>query len=436
MEKAVTEERLEDFARRKRNKLFENISLFGTVMGTLHFVLDLIGGSKEAPVIDMVITIVLFSCYALHRKGLRNLSRILGLSFLNLCLAVYACLLPPHVGVYLFFLPLMTIPMAIFEPQERAMRISFVLLSALLAGLLFASDFNFIGQYEIEAPNTENFFMINLISTGAILVMSVGFMLGVNEESEKKLRILAEEIDIKNTNLQKTNAELDRFFYSTSHDLRSPLLSIKGLVNITRNETADARVIKYLDMMTERADRLDLFIRDIIDYSKNTRTELSRDIVDVTQLVEEVKDNFQFLEGASNVRFFENILVDKVVTDRTRVTVILNNLISNAIKYHNRDNHNQWIKVNIFPSGRDLNIVISDNGLGISEDNQSRIFEMFYRGTEKSKGSGLGLYIVKETIEKMKGSIQVESKEGQGTSFTVTIPVSLVNIGVELAEAV
>ena len=436
MEKAVTEERLEDFARRKRNKLFENISLFATVMGTFHFVLDLIGGSREAPVIDMMITIVLFSCYGLHRKGYRDLSRILGLGFLNTCLAVYACVLPPDVGIYLFFFPLMTVAMAIFEPKEKVLRISFVLLSGMFAVLLFASDFNFIGTYEIVAPDAEKFFMINLLSSGVMLVMSVAFTLRVNEESERRLRILAKEVEIKNSNLEKTNAELDRFFYSTSHDLRSPLLSIKGLVNITRNETDDTKVIRYLDMMTERADRLDLFIRDIIDYSKNTRTELSREIVDVTRLVEEVKDNFQFLEGASNVRFFENILVDKVVTDRTRVTVILNNLISNAIKYHNRDNHNQWIKVNIFPSGSDLNIVISDNGLGISEDNQSRIFEMFYRGTEKSKGSGLGLYIVKETIEKMKGSIQVESKEGEGTSFTVTIPVSLVHIGVELAEAV
>ena len=432
---AVTEERLEDFARRKRNKLFENISLFATVMGIFHFVLDLFGGSREAPVIDMMITIVLFSCYCLHRKGHRNLSRILGLSFLNTSLAVYACVLPPDVGVYLFFFPLMAASMAIFEPKEKVLRISFVLLSGMFAILLFASDFNFIGSYEIVAPNAEKFFMINLLSSGVMLVMSVALTLRVNEESERRLQILAKEVEIKNTNLEKTNAELDRFFYSTSHDLRSPLLSIKGLVNITRNETVDTKVIRYLDMMTERADRLDLFIRDIIDYSKNTRTQLSREMVDVTRLVEEVRDNFQFLEGAANIRFLDNILVDKVITDRTRLAVILNNLISNAIKYHNRDNDNQWIKVNIYPSRKDLNIVVSDNGLGIGEEKQSKIFEMFYRGTETSKGSGLGLYIVKETIEKMNGSIRVESEEGVGTSFTVTIPVSLVNTGVALAAA-
>ncbi len=278
--------------------------------------------------------------------------------------------------------------------------------------------------------------MINLISSGVLLVMSVAFMLGVNEESERRLRILAEEVRIKNTNLEKTNAELDRFFYSTSHDLRSPLLSIKGLVNITRNETVDKKVIRYLDMMTERADRLDLFIRDIIDYSKNTRTEVSRDMVDVTRLVDEVKDNFQFLDGAENIRIQNDIHVDSAIIDKTRLTVVLNNLISNAIKYHRQDSNDQWIKVNIYPTDNNLNIIISDNGLGIGKEKQSKIFDMFYRGTEISKGSGLGLYIVRETIEKMNGSIRVESIEGEGTSFIVKLPVSSMRIAEELAAAV
>ena len=209
---AAIEEKIEDFATRKRSHLFQRISLFATVMGTIHFVLDLIGGSKEAPVIDMLITIVLFSCYLLHRKGYRNTSRILALSFLNVCLAVYACMLSPEIGVYLFFFPLMAVSTAIFEPNEKALRLSFVLLPAFCAILLFATDFNFIGSYEIVAPNVEKFFMINLVSSGVLLVMSVAFMNGVNEESERRLRILAEQVKIKNTNLEKTNAELDRFF--------------------------------------------------------------------------------------------------------------------------------------------------------------------------------------------------------------------------------
>ena len=133
----------------------------------------------------------------------------------------------------------------------------------------------------------ESFFFVNLISSMVILVVSINFILSVNEESEKRLHLLADEIRTKNSNLEKTNAELDRFFYSTSHDLRSPLLSIKGLVNIARNETGDAKMQQYLEMMANRVDRLDFFIKDIIDYSKNARTEIVCEDVDLSTMMEE-----------------------------------------------------------------------------------------------------------------------------------------------------
>ena len=101
----------------------------------------------------------------------------------------------------------------------------------------------------------------------------------------------------------------------------------------------------------------------------------------------------------------------------------MNNLSSNAIKYHNLSRSNPWVKVSMNISGNNLNIVVSDNGLGISAERQSKIFDMFYRGTEHSKGSGLGLYIVKETIDKMRGTIRVDSIEGEGTSFSVNLPL-------------
>ena len=149
------------------------------------------------------------------------------------------------------------------------------------------------------------FFIINLISSAFILVMSINFILTINEESEERLHVLAEEVKTKNIDLEKTNAELDRFFYSTSHDLRSPLLSIKGLVNIAKNETSDTKIKQYLTMMNDRVDKLDLFIKDIIDYSKNTRTEVRPEKVNVAKLVEEVQENFQFLEGADKIQISE-----------------------------------------------------------------------------------------------------------------------------------
>ena len=355
----------------------------------------------------------------------QNAGRILALAFLNISFAVYACLVPAEVGIYLFYFPLIGISMAVFDSAEKKMRISFVLLSGILLISLFVSDFDLIGPYEVEAPNVETFFFINLLSSAFILVVSISFVLMVNEESERRLHAMTEEIKIKNKNLEKTNAELDRFFYSTSHDLRSPLLSLKGLVTIAKSETKDEKVQKYLDMMTERADRLNLFISDIIDYSKNTRTEVIHSNVDLQKLVKTVKENVQFLEGAESIEFIEEISTRDVFTDHNRLNVILSNLISNAIKYHHPVKESKWIKIKIFTRENILHMIIEDNGMGIKDENHSKIFDMFYRGTDHSKGSGLGLYIVRETVEKMNGSIRVESSEGEGSSFIVAIPVSV-----------
>jgi signal transduction histidine kinase len=412
-----------NFAEEKRVKLFERLSLFAGFIGALHFFPDLFMGTKEAPIFDLILSVFTLGCYFLHRKGFRTLSRVLMLSFLNLFLTLYACVMAKEVGIYLFFLPLMALTMAVFGSNQRTLRLSFTILSAVLLLLLFLTDFNLIGTLQFQTANEDTFYMINLISCAFTLVVCINFIVGVNEESEKRLRELAEEIEVKNINLEKTNAELDRFLYSTSHDLRSPLLSIKGLVNITRNEVIRPEVQKYLSMIEDRADRLDVFIRDIIDYSRNSRTGLSYDLVNMHQAVVEVQQNFQFLEGAANIDFQNEIILEGVFVDRSRIMIILNNLISNAIKYHRLDGESRWIKTSVSKTKSFLNIVVSDNGQGIHADRKDKVFEMFYRGTERSQGSGLGLYIVKEAVEKMYGKISVESTEGVGTSFSVSIPV-------------
>lgn len=424
---------MEDFAQQKRKKLFERVTVFGILMSLFHFAEDFYGGAKVAPIVDITISIVLIFCLWLHRQGQQTAARIIGLTFLNAIFTVYACIIPSTVGIYFYYFPLMAISMAIFGKSERIMRTFFVILSGGLLVSLFLTDFNLIGTIEVHAVNIEAFFLINMISSAFILVISVSFILTINEESEERLHMMADEIKKKNIDLEKTNAELDRFFYSTSHDLRSPLLSIKGLVNIARNETTDTKTKQYLTMMNDRADKLDLFIKDIIDYSKNTRTEVRPEKVNVHRLLEEVQENFQFLEGAEKIQFQNEIQLQETFTDKTRLKVILNNLISNAIKYHHHDQTDPWIKIKMHNGSKTLSIVVSDNGPGINVEHQAKIFDMFYRGTERSKGSGLGLYIVKETIAKMNGSIKVESVEGQGTSFFVKIPVSSTHTGAGIA---
>jgi len=410
----------------KRHRLFSRIALFATGIGAFHTIEDFLFGSDIAPFIDLFITLFMFGCYVLSRKKHHQTARILGISFLNLIFTIYACLVPQQVGVYLFFFPLIAISSAVFDTGERLLRNIFVLLSVSLLIALFVSDFDLIGTYAIESSHESTFFLINLISSAFVLVVCINFVIQVNEDSENKLRALAYEIQIKNANLEKTNAELDRFLYSTTHDLRAPLLSIKGLVNIASLEVNDRdKIAGYLMMMTDRADKLDNFIKDIIDYSRNKRTDVRLEWLDLNLIVDEVMDNFKFMDGAQKIHFEKSIeVVDKIHADKSRISIVLNNLMSNAIKYHNYHQSDPWIKIHIAIHHNNINLTISDNGQGISDDHQSKIFNMFYRGTEKSKGSGLGLYIVKEMVEKMNGRITVESRKDEGTSFFITIPVS------------
>lgn len=414
---------MHDFGREKRRKLFTLVSLFAAFMGLFHFTQDLWAGAREAPLLDLLITIICLSSYLIHRRGYHVAASISLLLFLNFSLMVFACLVPAEVGIYLFYFPLMTISQALFQDSEKWLRFLFVTLSGCLVIALFVSDFDLIGPYSIEAPAVEMFFMINLISSIFMVAMCISFILRVNAESERRLQLLAEEVRIKNQNLVKTNAELDRFLYSTSHDLRSPLMSIKGLLNIATKDTTDPLMHQYFTMMSERADKLEHFIKDIIDYSKNKGTRVAVETINLTHLIDDVCKNFQFLEGASSISFQKEIRSPEVVADRGRMTIVLNNLISNAIKYHRADGTDCWIRVSAHNGDNCLNLVVADNGQGISHEQQSRIFEMFYRGTEQSKGSGLGLYIVKETIEKMSGTIRVESTLGSGTSFFITVPL-------------
>lgn len=230
-------------------------------------------------------------------------------------------------------------------------------------------------------------------------------------------------IERTNTELRKLNEELDRFVYSASHDLRAPLSSVMGLVEIARLETSAKAKDECLSMINDSIHKLDGFINDIIDYSRNQRIEIQADSVDFVYEIEDVFQELKFMDKDGNIeKTFTCDDKRHFITDGKRINIILKNLVSNSIRYHDYKKKNQFIKVEIEFSGNIVIIRVSDNGIGIDTEHLNNIFKMFYRADEGSKGSGLGLYIVKETVEKLKGKIDVNSKINEGTTFTLTIP--------------
>ncbi len=235
------------------------------------------------------------------------------------------------------------------------------------------------------------------------------------------IKLRTRRIQKSNAELIKVNKELDRFVYSASHDLRAPLASVLGLVAIGKIENSLDSKNKCFDMIDESINKLDVFITEIIDFSKNQRLEISNSTFDIKEFIDRILTELKYLDRSGKINIEVNCAVEKVTTDKHRLSVILHNLIANALNYNN--NKNGFLKINVQEEKSKIKIMVEDNGRGIAPEHLGRIFEMFYRAEHDKSGSGLGLYIVKETIEKLKGSINVESKLDVGTTFTFYLPI-------------
>jgi len=232
------------------------------------------------------------------------------------------------------------------------------------------------------------------------------------------------ELQQANEELTLRNGELDRFVYSASHDLSAPLKSILGLIVVSRLESPAPQQQQYLTMMEGSVRKLEDFIKDVVSYSRNSRLEVKRETFDFSAFVRELLDDHQYAPNFSAIRFeIHDALHQPVTADAMRLKIVLNNLISNAIKFHHFDGAEPpFVRISIGYHEHSYVITVRDNGQGINEQHINRIFEMFYRASEQAQGSGLGLYILKETVAKMKGRVNVKSTPGVGTAFTVMIP--------------
>ena len=227
----------------------------------------------------------------------------------------------------------------------------------------------------------------------------------------------------KNRDLQKVNNELDSFVYRVSHDLRAPLTSILGLISLMKIETNPDKIGEYIQLQERSILKLDLFIKEIINLSRNSRLGITASKIDFNELLNEIFESQHYTKTAERVERIWDIEEGLAFyTDRQRLSIILNNLISNSLKYTNANQEEPFVKVKVYAENDDCIIEVSDNGIGISEIYLPKIFEMFFRAAQDFAGSGLGLYIVKETVEKLNGKIKVKSKMREGSVFKVTLP--------------
>lgn len=230
------------------------------------------------------------------------------------------------------------------------------------------------------------------------------------------------KIRSKNEELITTNLELDKFVYSASHDLRAPISSLKGLVSLSKVENDPTIIQQYLELMTKTLDKQDSFIKDIINFSRNKKSEVLIEPVDLGKIIDESILEHLYMPEASEIKIEKEYDIRMAWSDSRRLSIIINNLISNAFKYYDPEKAEKLLQIKTYRQGNFIFLEFNDNGIGIDEKNLPHIFEMFYVATSDSKGIGIGLYITKETVDKLGGTITLKSTLKQGTQITIKIP--------------
>jgi PAS domain S-box-containing protein len=258
----------------------------------------------------------------------------------------------------------------------------------------------------------------------------------LRKQNEQKIRALNEELinqnwkleareqDLKMTmeELSERNFELDQFMYKTSHDLRSPLSSVLGLINLAKLDSEKERVGEYLDKIEGRIIKLDEFVRSMLSYAKVSRAEITTSEVLLEELIMSCIKELEYLENFKKVKVSikcKNKV--KFRSDEMTLKLIAGNIVSNAFKYYN-SNVKSHLNITIDINTMRAAITFEDNGIGIHKEYLDKIFDMFFRATEKSEGSGLGMYIVKQAVDKLKGTINITSEYGVGTTIKLVIP--------------
>lgn len=288
-------------------------------------------------------------------------------------------------------------------------------------------------EFQVEHPFWEQ----SWFTASAVLLVAfiawISFALAayINRKRRQLLEDIVNQrtLELKRINeeLSMRNSELDRFVYSTSHDLSAPLKSIRGLISVAKMEKPPHSLLAYLEMMERSVRKLEAFIADVINYSRNTRAPVELSVINFEPFIQQLLDDHQYAPNYGKIRFtVEDRTTTPIRSDEMRLRIIFNNLISNAIKFHFTDRgETPFVSVTADEDGENFVFRVIDNGSGIHPEFKNRIFDMFFRANDHVQGSGLGLYILRETVIKLGGEIDVETALDVGTTFTIRLPMSL-----------
>ncbi|HEY5917642.1 MAG TPA: sensor histidine kinase [Chryseolinea sp.] len=239
-----------------------------------------------------------------------------------------------------------------------------------------------------------------------------------NEELKSTLETNKRQTKI----IEDKNSELDAFFYRISHDLKGPVASLLGLSELAKMEVKDESAREYLEIQHSQIERLNNIITGLINLTQLNHADLCKQEIEFDKMIDECIGSFQGISNFSTITFRKIIAPGiEFQTEWTLLNAIVQNLIENSIKYSR--GQSPYVEIRVQQNNGHVVLEVEDNGQGIAQEHQVKIFEMFFRATPNASGRGLGLYILKRSVDKLKGTIDIKSEVGLGSTFTVKLPV-------------
>ncbi|MCI0751258.1 MAG: HAMP domain-containing histidine kinase, partial [Flammeovirgaceae bacterium] len=243
-----------------------------------------------------------------------------------------------------------------------------------------------------------------------------------NEKIEQLNSSLEEDVKQRTEELGKTNRELNTFLYHASHDIRRPIATILGLDQVIRLSVKDSESLLIFDKVSETALSMDsmLFKLQMVHELSNTPAEFSA--LNLSYIIQETANRFDQQFKQYHVDYIQ--IQSEAITvqsDARFLRMIFQNLIENSILFRKTGPEKSWIKIALIRSEDKVIVTIEDNGRGIEQEHLSKVFDLYFRASELSNGNGLGLYLVKKAIDRLKGSVKIQSEYGSGTRFEIIL---------------
>lgn len=281
-----------------------------------------------------------------------------------------------------------------------------------------ASDFRNLVKL-LETHNKVDDFELKLAGTEQWIMLSCRYF--HNGDFAEGVIVDVTEYKKRDLELNRVKHELDQFIYHASHELRGPLATMLGVVNLIEFDKSSDSLGNYCNILKERINGLDNLLKSIVAISLNNKEAVVDDSIIWQDVVPSVLREF----SSAHAKVVTSFIIEQTSpfhNDLNRIRIILKNLIANAVKYANPTASTSTVTIKVVSGPEFARITIKDNGIGIDAGYVNDIFKMFYKATAQAKGHGLGLYTVKVMMDKLNGKVEVESKLGEGTTFTLLLP--------------